>query len=55
MMADPVEKNAAMPDETIGIRLLTGEPQEMRELQRVLEEAPTYARRRNCPVLPSMQ
>jgi hypothetical protein len=34
-----------MTDNTVSIRLLEGEPAEMRELQRVLEEAPTYAHR----------
>jgi GNAT superfamily N-acetyltransferase len=34
-----------MLDEIVAIRLLEGEPQEMRELQRVVQEAPTYAHR----------
>lgn len=34
-----------MTDNTVSIRLLEGKPAEMRELQRVLEEAPTYAHR----------
>jgi RimJ/RimL family protein N-acetyltransferase len=34
-----------MTQESVTIRLLHGEPAEMRELQRVLEEAPTYAHR----------
>lgn len=34
-----------MAGDLVTIRLLEGEPSEMRELQRVLEEAPTYAHR----------
>ncbi len=34
-----------MGSKNVTIRLLNGEPSEMRELQRVLEEAPTYAQR----------
>jgi uncharacterized protein len=34
-----------MTQDVVTIRLLQGEPAEMRDLQRVLEEAPTYANR----------
>jgi len=36
---------SAMTHDVVTIRLLNGEPAEMHDLQRVLEEAPTYARR----------
>jgi hypothetical protein len=35
----------ALSPPTVTIRLLKGAPAEMRELQRVLEEAPVYAHR----------